>query len=40
VRQTSTLLAIRHAYGLISERCPPCPSRAPGTRHPALSYEI
>jgi SulP family sulfate permease len=40
VRQTSTLLAIRHAYGLISERCPHCPYRDPGTRQPALSYEI
>jgi SulP family sulfate permease len=40
VRQTSTLLAIRHAYGLISERCPHCPYRDPGTRQPALSSEI
>jgi SulP family sulfate permease len=40
VRQTSTLLAIRHAYELISERCPHCPYREPGARERALSYEI
>jgi SulP family sulfate permease len=40
VRQTSTLLAIRHAYELISERCPHCPHRAAGPRERALSYEI
>jgi SulP family sulfate permease len=40
VRQTSTLLAIRHAYELISERCPHCPHRNAGTRGRALSYEI
>lgn len=27
VRQTSTLLAIRHAYTLITDRCPSCPRR-------------
>jgi SulP family sulfate permease len=27
VRQTSTLLAIRHAYELITSRCPHCPRR-------------
>ena len=40
VRQTSTLLAIRHAYELISERCGHCPHRAPGAAGRALSYEI
>jgi SulP family sulfate permease len=40
VRQTSTLLAIRHAYELISERCPHCPYRAPGSGERAFSYEI
>ena len=27
VRQTSTILAIRHAYGRLHERCPECPRR-------------
>ena len=40
VRQTSTLLAIRHAYELISERCPHCPHRGSGAGGRALSYEI
>jgi SulP family sulfate permease len=40
VRQTSTLLAIRHAYELISERCSHCPHRHAGPRGRALSYEI
>jgi hypothetical protein len=40
VRQTSTLLAIRHAYELISEPCPHCPHRGGHPRDRALSYEI
>jgi SulP family sulfate permease len=40
VRLTSTLLAIRHAYVLISETCPGCPRRDPAVRERALSYEI
>jgi SulP family sulfate permease len=40
VRQTSTLLAIRHAYELISERCPHCPHQGTGARGRVLSYEI
>jgi len=40
VRQTSTLLAIRHAYELISERCPHCPHPDARPRDRALSYEI
>jgi SulP family sulfate permease len=40
VRQTSTLLAIRHAYELISEQCSHCPYRDPQDPQPALSYEI
>jgi SulP family sulfate permease len=40
VRQTSTLLAIRHAYELISERCPHCPHRDRGVGDRVLSYEI
>ena len=40
VRQTSTLLAIRHAYELIRERCAHCPHRDAGRRERALSYEI
>ena len=38
VRQTSTLLAIRHAYELISRPCAHCPRR--DARDRALSYEI
>ncbi|MEN8160866.1 MAG: SulP family inorganic anion transporter, partial [Myxococcota bacterium] len=40
VRQTSTLLAIRHAYELISERCSHCPYRDPHADTRELSYEI
>jgi SulP family sulfate permease len=40
VRQTSTLLAIRHAYELISERCRHCPLRGAGAPDRVLSYEI
>jgi SulP family sulfate permease len=40
VRQTSTLLAIRHAYELIPEPCPTCPRRNPNTRNRNLHYEI
>jgi hypothetical protein len=38
VRQTSTLLAIRHAYELIPEPCPTCPRRDRETLN--LHYEI
>ncbi len=40
VRQTSTMLAIRHAYDLISERCDHCPYRDPDAGARTLSYEI
>jgi SulP family sulfate permease len=38
VKQTSTLLAIRHAYSLISEPCPTCPRRDPAARETDLYY--
>lgn len=40
VRQTSTVLAIRHAYDLLTDLCPTCPRRSgpPVTR--AMYYEI
>jgi SulP family sulfate permease len=40
VRQTSTLLAIRHAYDLIPEPCASCPRRDPAVRQRDLYYEI
>jgi SulP family sulfate permease len=40
VRQTSTLLAIRHAYELIPEPCPTCPRRDHAIRARNLHYEI
>jgi hypothetical protein len=40
VRQTSTLLAIRHAYDLIPEPCDSCPRRDPAVRQRDLYYEI
>jgi sulfate permease, SulP family len=40
VRQTSTLLAIRHAYDLIPEPCPTCPRRDQAIRNRNLHYEI
>jgi SulP family sulfate permease len=40
VRQTSTLLAIRHAYGLIDELCPTCPRRDEAVRNKGLYYAI
>ena len=40
VRQTSTLLAIRHAYDLISDPCASCPRRDPAVRARDLHYEI
>lgn len=39
VRQTSTLLAIRHAYDLVDEPCETCPRRDPASRG-ALHYVI
>jgi sulfate permease, SulP family len=38
VRQTSTLLAIRHAYGLVTDPCPTCPRREPDVRERDLYY--
>ncbi len=38
VRQTSTLLAIRHAYGLVAEPCPTCPRREATVRERDLYY--
>jgi SulP family sulfate permease len=40
VRQTSTMLAIRHAYELLPEPCPTCPRRDPRTREQSLYYAI
>jgi SulP family sulfate permease len=41
VRQTSTLLAIRHAYELIGpDTCPTCPRRGGRASSSALHYEI
>lgn len=40
VRQTSTMLAIRHAYELIPTTCPPCPRSDPRTREQSLYYAI
>jgi SulP family sulfate permease len=41
VRQTSTLLALRHAYELIgSDTCPTCPRRDGRAAGAALHYEI
>jgi SulP family sulfate permease len=38
VRQTSTLLAIRHAYSLVSDPCETCPRREPAVRERQLYY--
>jgi SulP family sulfate permease len=40
VRQTSTMLAIRHAYELIDERCPRCPRRDDAAQTRDLYYEV
>jgi SulP family sulfate permease len=40
VRQTSTLLAVRHAYTLIREPCAHCPRRNEPQREQALYYAI
>lgn len=40
VRQTSTLLAVRHACELVTDRCANCPRREPGGPEQALFYEI
>ena len=40
VRQTSTLLAIRHAYDLIPQPCATCPRRDPALRERDLYYEV
>ena len=38
VRQTSTLLAIRQAYDLVTDPCPTCPRREPATRARDMYY--
>jgi SulP family sulfate permease len=38
VRQTSTLLAIRHACELVSEACPACPQRQAAVRERGIYY--
>jgi SulP family sulfate permease len=38
VRQTSTALAVRHAYDLVTDLCPTCPRRSDGSQ--PLDYEI
>jgi SulP family sulfate permease len=40
VRQTSTLLAIRHAYSLLDEHCPDCPRRGGFGADQPLQYMI
>lgn len=40
VRQTSTLLAVRHACELVTDRCANCPRRESAGGPPALYYEI
>jgi hypothetical protein len=40
VRQTSTLLAIRHAYSRITDLCPSCPRRDPVLREKAMYFVI
>jgi SulP family sulfate permease len=40
VRQTSTMLAIRRAYHLISSPCPSCPRRDAPARELDLHYEV
>ena len=38
VRQTSTLLAVRHAYELVTDPCPTCPRREPAVRERQMYY--
>jgi hypothetical protein len=40
VRQTSTALAIRHAYELIPDPCPTCPRRSRLGQEQELHYDI
>ena len=40
VRLTSTLLAIRHAYTLLPDRCPTCPRRNKAVEERDLYYSI
>ena len=40
VRQTSTLLAIRHAYEILKDPCERCPRRDAAKRDQALHFEI
>jgi hypothetical protein len=38
VRQTSTLLAVRHAYELVTDPCPTCPRRETAVRERGMYY--
>ena len=38
VRQTSTLLAVRHAYELVTDPCPACPRREAEVRERGMYY--
>jgi SulP family sulfate permease len=40
LRQTSTLMAVRHAYDVLKNPCPTCPRRNPGVRDRVLYYQI
>ena len=40
VRQTSTLLAIRHAYALLDELCPSCPRRDKAVRDKGFYFAV
>jgi SulP family sulfate permease len=40
VRQTSTLLAVRHAYELVTDLCPTCPRRDAAVRDAELYYAV
>jgi SulP family sulfate permease len=40
VRQTSTALAIRHAYALLEEPCATCPRLSAGGRHAQLGHYV
>ena len=40
VRQTSTLLAVRHAYELVTDPCPTCPRRSLDGRVQGMYFVI
>jgi hypothetical protein len=40
VRQTSTLLAIRHAYEILTSRCAHCPRREGGLESQKLYFQV